>query len=92
MKSVDLTNGPITRSLLTIAAPLVAGNILQALVEVADLFFVGRISPAAIGGVGLSISVIFVLMTLIIGLAGGGRLRLSLAIMEKGIIRMLVGC
>lgn len=71
MKSVDLTKGPITRSLLTIAAPLIAGNILQGLVEVADLFFVGRISPAAIGGVGLAISVIFVLMTLIIGLAGG---------------------
>jgi len=71
MKSIDLTKGPISRSLLTIAAPLVAGNILQALVEVADLFFVGRLSPAAIGGVGLSISVIFVLMTLIIGLSGG---------------------
>lgn len=71
MRSIDLTKGPITRSLLTIAAPIVAGNILQSLVEVADLFFVGRLSPAAIGGVGLSISVIFVLMTLIIGLAGG---------------------
>ena len=71
MKAVDLTNGPITRSLLVIAAPLIAGNILQSLVEVADLFFVGRISPAAIGGVGLAVSVIFVLMTIIIGLAGG---------------------
>lgn len=71
MKAVDLTTGPITRSLLAIAAPLIAGNILQGLVEVADLFFVGRISPAAIGGVGLAISVIFVLMTIIIGLAGG---------------------
>ena len=71
MKSIDLTKGPITRSLIIIAAPLVAGNILQGLVEVADLFFVGRVSPAAIGGVGLSISVIFVLMTLIIGLSGG---------------------
>lgn len=71
MKSVDLTKGPISSSLLTIAAPLIAGNILQGLVEVADLFFVGRISPAAIGGVGLAVSVIFVLMTLIIGLAGG---------------------
>lgn len=71
MKSIDLTKGPITHSLLTIAAPLVVGNILQGLVEVADLYFVGRLSPAAIGGVGLAISIIFVLMTLIIGLAGG---------------------
>ncbi len=71
MESIDLTKGPITRSLLTIAAPIVAGNILQSMMEVADLFFVGRISPAAIGGVGLAVSVIFVLMTLIIGLASG---------------------
>lgn len=71
MKSVDLTKGPITRSLLTIAAPIVAANILHSMMEVVDLFFVGRISQAAIGGVGLSVSVVFVLMTLIIGLASG---------------------
>jgi len=71
MKQVNLTEGSIPRGLMTVAAPIIAGNILQGLVEVADLFFVGRLSPEAIAGVALSLTIIFVLMTVIIGLNGG---------------------
>ncbi|HDQ07495.1 MAG TPA: MATE family efflux transporter [Methanoculleus sp.] len=71
MKQVNLTEGSIPRGLMTVAAPIIIGNILQSLVEVADLFFVGRLSPAAIAGVALSLTVIFVLMTVVIGLNGG---------------------
>ncbi len=71
MKQVNLTEGSIPRGLMTVAAPIIVGNILQGLVEVADLFFVGRLSPEAIAGVALSITVIFVLMTVVIGLNGG---------------------
>ena len=47
MKPVNLTEGSIPRGLMTVAAPIIVGNILQGLVEVADLFFVGRLSPEA---------------------------------------------
>ncbi|MBT8507857.1 MATE family efflux transporter [Methanomicrobiaceae archaeon CYW5] len=71
MKQVNLTEGSIPRGLMAVAAPIIVGNILQGLVEVADLFFVGRLSPEAIAGVALSLTVIFVLMTVVIGLNGG---------------------
>ena len=38
----SLTKGPVTRSLLRFAAPMIAGNLLQQVYNVADTLIVGR--------------------------------------------------
>jgi putative MATE family efflux protein len=64
----DLTEGDLFRGLLVVAAPIVAGNVLQSGLELVDLFFVGRLGAEAIAGVAMSTSVVMVLMTIIIGI------------------------
>ncbi|HOI12888.1 MAG TPA: MATE family efflux transporter [Methanoculleus sp.] len=63
----ELTEGDLFRGLITIAAPIVAGNVLQSGLELVDLFFVGRLGSEAIAGVAMSTSIVMVLMTVIIG-------------------------
>jgi len=64
----DLTEGDLFRGLLVVAAPIVAGNVLQSGLELVDLFFVGRLGAEAIAGVAMSTSGVMVLMTIIIGI------------------------
>lgn len=64
----ELTEGDLFRGLITIAAPIVAGNVLQSGLELVDLFFVGRLGAEAIAGVAMSTSIVMVLMTVIIGI------------------------
>lgn len=64
----ELTEGDLFRGLITIAAPIVAGNVLQSGLELVDLFFVGRLGSEAIAGVAMSTSIVMVLMTIIIGI------------------------
>ena len=63
-----LTEGDLFRGLITIAAPIVVGNVLQSGLELVDLFFVGRLGSEAIAGVAMGSSVIMVLMTVIVGI------------------------
>jgi putative MATE family efflux protein len=63
-----LTEGNLGRGLLRVAAPIVAGNLLQSVLELVDLYFVGRLGAEAIAGVALSGTVVMVLMTIVIGL------------------------
>ena len=50
---VDMTTGLITPKLLTLAWPLVLGNLLQTFYNLADMFWVGRISGDAVAAVSL---------------------------------------
>lgn len=63
-----LTQGPLLRGLITISLPIIAGNLLQSVLEVVDLYFVGRLGADAIAGVAMSSTIIFVLATFIVGL------------------------
>ena len=63
-----LTEGDLFRGLVAVAAPIVAGNVLQSVLEMVDLFFVGRLGYEAIAGVAMSSTIVMVLMTIIIGL------------------------
>ena len=56
----DLTKGNVTKSILLFAGPMIMGNLLQQLYNVADTFIVGKyIGPEALAAVGSS----FTLMT-----------------------------
>jgi len=50
----DLTEGPIGRTLVVLALPLVAQNLVQVVQQVVDTFWVGRLGEDAVAAVGLN--------------------------------------
>ena len=56
-----LLEGPIFRSLLALAVPIVAANTLQSAYQIIDAFWVGRLGGAAVAAVSLSFPVMFLM-------------------------------
>lgn len=53
MKKTDLSDGSVTGTLLRFALPMIAGNFLQQLYNIADTLIVGRVlGPDALAAVG----------------------------------------
>jgi len=67
-----LLEGPILKSLLTLAIPVVFANILQSAYQLIDAFWVGRLGGAAVAAVSLSFPVMFLMFALGMGLAMAG--------------------
>lgn len=67
-----LLEGPILRSLLTLAVPIVAANVLQSAYQIIDAFWVGRLGGAAIAAVSLSFPVMFLMFAVGAGLSMAG--------------------
>ena len=68
----DLTKGKITLNMLLFALPLMLGNLLQQLYNIADTFVVGRfLGKDALAAVGSSYSLMTFLTSIIIGLCMG---------------------
>ncbi len=63
-----VTEGNITKALLIIALPIIISNILQSILEVVDMYFIGKLGDAAIAGGTMSMSIIMVLTTVIFGI------------------------
>jgi putative MATE family efflux protein len=69
----DLTQGSVTKHLILFSLPFLAANLLQALYNMADMFFVGRFNGAVgASAVGVGGQVTILVITLIAGLAVGG--------------------
>ena len=65
----DFTTGNILKHLLTFAWPMLVGNLLQSLYNMADAMWVGRfLGPNALGAVAVSFPIIFALVALLLGL------------------------
>ncbi|MFB6079617.1 MAG: MATE family efflux transporter [Haloferacaceae archaeon] len=62
----DLREGPVARTLLALAAPLVAQNVVRVVQQVVDAFWVGRVGEAAVGAVGLSVPVLAAAFALLV--------------------------
>src|SRR3954468_20614534 len=71
-KSSKLLEGPILKSLLALAVPIVAANILQAGYQLIDAFWVGRLGGDAVAAVSVSFPIAFLSIALGIGLAIAG--------------------
>lgn len=69
--SRHLTEGSITRAIARLGVPLIATSILQSAFNLVDMFFVGRLGPAALAAVTLSGIVIALLITAAIGISIG---------------------
>ncbi len=67
-----LTEGPISRGLIRFSLPMILGNILQQLYNVADTLIVGRtVGPAALAAVGSAYALMVLLTSIIMGLCMG---------------------
>jgi putative MATE family efflux protein len=64
LNSEEITQGPLLRALVVLAVPLLAQNFVQVANQVVDLFFLGRLSEAAVAGVSLASPVIVLVFAL----------------------------
>ena len=68
-KAHDYTQGSIRRSIFLLAVPMVLEMMMESLFAVTDVFFVSRLSAAAVATVGLTESLMIVIYTIAMGLA-----------------------
>ena len=74
----DLTQGPITQKLVMFALPIIAGNIVMQLYNVADSIIVGQfVGSDALASVTLSFPIMFLFNSLFMGLAMGANIVIS---------------
>ena len=67
-----LLEGPILISLITLAVPIVLGNVLQSLYQLTDAFWVGRLGGSAVAAVSVSFPIQFLMIAIGGGLAMAG--------------------
>lgn len=68
----DLTRGPVMRSMLGFAAPMIAGNLLQQCYNVADTLIVGQfLGSVALAAVGSAFALMTFLTSILLGLCMG---------------------
>lgn len=80
----DLTNGPITRTMLLFALPMILGNLLQQLYNIADTLIVGRFLGAdALAAVGSAYTLMTFLTSILLGLCMGSGAVFSIRCGEK---------
>ena len=73
MKKTDLSGGSVTYTLLLFALPMIAGNFLQQLYNIADTLIVGRVlGPDALAAVGSAYTLMTFLNSVLIGMCMGG--------------------
>jgi putative MATE family efflux protein len=71
-RRVLFLEGPIPRALVTLAIPIILGNVLQTGYQLTDAFWVGRLGAAAVAAVSVSFPVTFLVIALGSGLAMAG--------------------
>ena len=68
----DLTSGSLVGNLLSMALPLAAGNVLGAMYNLVDAFWLGRVSKEAVAAPGVSGPFIWMAVSFAIGFGSGG--------------------
>ena len=68
----DLTQGPVIRSMLRFAVPMILGNLLQQCYNIADTLIVSwYLGPDALAAVGSSFTLMTFLTSILLGLCMG---------------------
>lgn len=60
----DLTQGSIPKNLIAMALPMMIGMLIQTLYFIVDLYFVGKLGPAALAGLSLAGNAMFLVFAL----------------------------
>lgn len=66
LSAEDITEGPLLRALLVLAAPLLVQNVVQVAQQVIDLFWVGRLSGEAVAAIGLVFPITALLFAIVV--------------------------
>lgn len=79
MTQRSMTQGPITQGILLFALPLMLGNLLQQMYNIADTWVVGRfLGPDALAAVGASYTLMTFLTSILLGLCMGSGAAISM--------------
>ena len=74
----DLSQGPVGKQIFLFALPMLLGNVFQQLYNIVDTIIIGRyIGTDALAAAGASFPVIFVLVSLVIGITTGTTIIIS---------------
>ncbi len=68
----NLTEGSILKSLISLSVPIIFANLLETAYQLTDTFWVGRLGTNAVAAVSISFPIIFLIISLGIGLAIAG--------------------
>lgn len=80
----DLTKGPVMRSMLLFAVPMIFGNLLQQCYNIADTLIVGQfLGRNALAAVGASFSLMTFLTSILLGLCMGSGVLFSIRFGQK---------
>lgn len=80
----DLTQGPVMKSMLRFAVPMILGNMLQQCYNVADTLIVGRyLGPDALAAVGSAFTLMTFLTSILLGLCMGSGAFFSIRFGQK---------
>lgn len=71
-QKIDLTAGAISMKMVKLAAPLVAGNILQTVYNLVDMFWVGKLGAADVAAVSIVFPTAWVLISMAMGITIAG--------------------
>lgn len=82
----DLTKGPVMKTMLRFAVPMILGNLLQQCYNVADTLIVGRfLGPDALAAVGSAFTLMTFLTSILLGLCMGSGAVFSIRFGQKDI-------
>ncbi len=88
----NLTQGPVMKTMLRFAAPIILGNLLQQCYNIADTLIVGKFLGAdALAAVGSAFSLMNFLTSILLGLAMGSGTVFSIRFGEKDMLRLKEG-
>lgn len=80
----DLTQGPVMKTMLLFAVPMILGNLLQQCYNVADTLIVGRfLGPNALAAVGSAFTLMTFLTSILLGLCMGSGAVFSMRFGQK---------
>jgi len=73
----DITEGPIASTLVVLAAPLIAQNLVHVVNQIVDTFWLGRVGESAVGAVGLNFPLMAVMFGVVTVSIGGTHILVS---------------
>jgi MATE family, multidrug efflux pump len=79
----DYTEGPIGRSLMMLAIPMVLETLMESLFAVVDVFFVAKLGADAVAAVGLTESMLYIIYAICMGLGIGATALVARRIGER---------